>query len=377
MGKNFKKNGVLSGAVIVALILLFCIFFLIRGTGNSDLKNHIDLGRKYMEDLQYEQALAEYKAALEIDPDNQDAMNGIETATLQYADSLLENPQQISVEEFENLINLLEESYQLTEINSIQVKMEEIKTTIKENEKKKQEAERLEETKKKEEERRKREEAEKRKQEQEEKKQREDYYLWKLNEIYGDRPYVVIQLISNSNGKFIFSISYGATVIERITVEMDEKTEIGVVTKHLEEDWENGGMKDVSEERSEVGNEYDMAITEEGKAEYQEYVIQQEEFERLLNEYAENVIEYINESWEEVLDGNVQYDEKHMNPYDATGTEWFENIDYVSLDGTIKYEFHVIINMEKKQAYIQEVYDNDYENISLPFETDINLGLNE
>lgn len=141
---------------VAGVLLLLAIFFFVSGNGNSDLRNHLFMGEKYLEDLDYEQALAEYKAVLEIDSENEDAIAGIETVSLLYTESLLVETNNVSVEELNGLLVVLEDSYQLTKAASVQEKVSEVKTVIEdkraEEDRLAEEAKKLEEEKKKQEE---------------------------------------------------------------------------------------------------------------------------------------------------------------------------------------------------------------------------------
>ena len=118
----------------MAIILFVVIAAGIVGNGNEEIHEHLSLGDKYLEDLEYEQALAEYRTALDINPDNSAALAGIENVCMKYAGSALIDTEKVTIENLENMLVVLEENYQLTKLESIQGKGNEIKKLITEKE---------------------------------------------------------------------------------------------------------------------------------------------------------------------------------------------------------------------------------------------------
>jgi len=74
-----RQKRILFAAIGAALVLLAVIIIAVNALGNSDgkLQEQLDLGTKYLEEMDYEQALVAFNAALAIEPKNADAYLGI------------------------------------------------------------------------------------------------------------------------------------------------------------------------------------------------------------------------------------------------------------------------------------------------------------
>lgn len=74
-----KRKAVLLAAVGAVLVLLAVVITCVIVFGGSEgrLQDQLDLGAKYLEEMDYEQALVAFNTALEIDPKNADAYLGI------------------------------------------------------------------------------------------------------------------------------------------------------------------------------------------------------------------------------------------------------------------------------------------------------------
>ncbi len=77
--KKRRENVYLSLYFTIG-VFLFCGLLMrsivLGGNGNK-LQKQLDLGTKYLDDMDYEQALVAFEAALDIDPMNVDAYLGI------------------------------------------------------------------------------------------------------------------------------------------------------------------------------------------------------------------------------------------------------------------------------------------------------------
>ncbi len=106
-----KKRG--TAIIILAVLALLCvaavIFLLVLNPGNTagKLKEQLKLGERYLDELDYEKAVAAYKAALEIDPENEEALEGLEKAYRQWMESEPERAEEIREEEIRDLEELL------------------------------------------------------------------------------------------------------------------------------------------------------------------------------------------------------------------------------------------------------------------------------
>lgn len=76
--KKKKKNvGILIIVAVVVIALIGCIFFMIANSKSNRIKKKLELAERYMDELEYEQALDLYMAVLDIEPANVDAYLGI------------------------------------------------------------------------------------------------------------------------------------------------------------------------------------------------------------------------------------------------------------------------------------------------------------
>lgn len=75
-----KKVTILFAFIIVISIVGVVVF--VGGNSGRELKKQLDLGHKYLTELDYEQAIASFKAAIAIDPMNEEAYLGMADAYL-------------------------------------------------------------------------------------------------------------------------------------------------------------------------------------------------------------------------------------------------------------------------------------------------------
>lgn len=89
MGKELSK----TRRIIVILAVVFSAsvigFIAFTNSPAQKLKRQLDLGEKYLSELNYEQAVAVFKEALAIDPNSQEVLSGLKEAYTQWSDSLL------------------------------------------------------------------------------------------------------------------------------------------------------------------------------------------------------------------------------------------------------------------------------------------------
>ena len=77
-GKKLSKRGRIgiAAAVVVAMLAVFVGIFLFGGSGR-ELAKQLDLGNRYLEEMDYEQAVIAFTNAIEIDPMSVDARLGL------------------------------------------------------------------------------------------------------------------------------------------------------------------------------------------------------------------------------------------------------------------------------------------------------------
>lgn len=116
--KKITKIGI---AAIVLAVAVGIISINARSAQRQrEYDSHVDAAEKYLTELDYEQAIAEYTLALEIEPNNEEVLNALEQTYLDYAQSLAD------AGEYEKAIGLLEEGYAQTGRESLREKLEEL-----------------------------------------------------------------------------------------------------------------------------------------------------------------------------------------------------------------------------------------------------------
>ena len=99
------------GAVVLIAVLATVFVFVLGKGGSRELKEQLDLGEKYLNELDYEQAIASYEMAIEIDPKSEDAYIGL--ATVYEA-----------MEEYQKAYDILAGAYEKTDANAIKKAIE-------------------------------------------------------------------------------------------------------------------------------------------------------------------------------------------------------------------------------------------------------------
>ena len=109
-----KGNKVLMGGIIAAVILVLAagIGFGIYNSPSNRLSRQLDLGQKYLEEMDYEQAKIAFDEAIAIDPMNTEAYLGAARA---YA----------GLEDYERAVGILQKGYEQTGDESLKAQLEE------------------------------------------------------------------------------------------------------------------------------------------------------------------------------------------------------------------------------------------------------------
>lgn len=116
MKKN-KKPAVIIGVVLGVLMLCLIvggIFALTANSAERKLSDQLELGRRYLEELDYEQAIAAFEAAIAIDPKCQEAYLSLADIYVVQGNA-------------EKAIEILEEGYAQTDSEAVLAKLEEIR----------------------------------------------------------------------------------------------------------------------------------------------------------------------------------------------------------------------------------------------------------
>lgn len=75
-----KQPKLLIGIIAVIAVLVVVMISIVRavaGGSRNTYSSHMELAQRYLDELQYEQAIAEFNAAIEIDPHNSEAYLGL------------------------------------------------------------------------------------------------------------------------------------------------------------------------------------------------------------------------------------------------------------------------------------------------------------
>ena len=123
--KNKKKKVYLS-VVIIVIIAIIVGLILYKNSDAVKVREQLDLGQKYLSELEYDQAVAAYEIAIEIEPMNVDAYLGLADAY-------------IGKGYYEAASLALQKGYELTQDDALKNKLTDVNAEI---EKKRQEAER-------------------------------------------------------------------------------------------------------------------------------------------------------------------------------------------------------------------------------------------
>lgn len=123
MGELMKKKGVRIGFAIICIAVIVVAAGTAVRSGNRKraITEHMESAQKYIDGLDYEQAIAEYLAVFEIDPRNSEVRETLVNTYLVYADSLGEEGDYVSA------ISLLQRGYEQTQAEILQEKMDSIK----------------------------------------------------------------------------------------------------------------------------------------------------------------------------------------------------------------------------------------------------------
>lgn len=131
MKKN-KKPMVIIGIVLALCLIMAGIFALTANSAERRLAEQLELGRKYLEEMDYEQAIVAFEAAIAIDPKCEEAYLALaETYVAQgTGDSGVYLPGAdiyVAQDNIEKAIKILEEGYSQTGSETILTRLEELR----------------------------------------------------------------------------------------------------------------------------------------------------------------------------------------------------------------------------------------------------------
>ena len=111
MNKQQKIRIGIIAAGLALVVAIIAVVMVTVGGSTSAYNSHMELAQQYLDDLQYEQAIAEYKAAIEIEPKNEEAYLALADIYVQQGD-------------YEAAIDILNQGLEQTEAEELKVQIE-------------------------------------------------------------------------------------------------------------------------------------------------------------------------------------------------------------------------------------------------------------
>jgi tetratricopeptide (TPR) repeat protein len=122
MKETSKRRILIISAIAIVVVIIVVAAIVVNGSGSkNNLRDQLDLAEQYLSDMDYEQAIAAYEQALEIEPKCEEAYLGL-------ADIY------VTLEDYDNALEILNEGYEQTGADSIAEKIEEIQNLLAESE---------------------------------------------------------------------------------------------------------------------------------------------------------------------------------------------------------------------------------------------------
>ena len=98
-------------AIMVVVVAIVVVVMATVGGSKNPYDRHMELAQRYLDDLQYEQAIAEYKAAIEIEPKNEEAYLALADIYVQQGD-------------YEAALDILNQGLEQTESGELKMRAE-------------------------------------------------------------------------------------------------------------------------------------------------------------------------------------------------------------------------------------------------------------
>lgn len=118
------RRGLVVIAILSLLVIILGVSFLKYNGFKSKINKQLDLGRKYLEELDFEEAKLAFEAILQIDPHNSEAIQGYSEAVIEIADIVM------SESGVENALSFLREEYDFCPSPLIEKKIKEFEDII-------------------------------------------------------------------------------------------------------------------------------------------------------------------------------------------------------------------------------------------------------
>lgn len=114
-----KNNKTIIGLMVSAIVIVIAIigFMLYQNSDMVKVREQLELGLKYLSELEYDQAVVAYEIAIEIEPMNVDAYLGLAAAYVGKGD-------------YEASVRVLQKGYDLTQDETLMNKLDEVNVKI-------------------------------------------------------------------------------------------------------------------------------------------------------------------------------------------------------------------------------------------------------
>lgn len=112
-----KKKIIGLSVIFIVIVIIIIGVILYQNNDAINVRKQLDLGEKYLSELEYDQAAAAYEAAIEIEPMNVDAYLGLADVYMGKGD-------------YEAAVRVLQKGYDLTQDETLKGKMDEVKIRI-------------------------------------------------------------------------------------------------------------------------------------------------------------------------------------------------------------------------------------------------------
>ncbi len=142
MKENVKKKvsipliiGLIVGFVLIfAFAITVTISIVVLGADTRKLNNELNLGEKYISELDYDNAILAYENALSINPQSEDAYLGIVKAYEAKADECMEDDPELAVQLLNEALSKVQNGYEESGLDNIKSIIESLKKKIEETE---------------------------------------------------------------------------------------------------------------------------------------------------------------------------------------------------------------------------------------------------
>ena len=117
MKKQPKLLMGIMAAIAVTVAVIISIVMTVSGESKDTYDSHIELAQRYLDELQYEQAIAEYEAAIAIDPQKPEAYLGLAEVY-------------VAMDDIEKALDVLKEGYEQTQSTRIVARQGELEESM-------------------------------------------------------------------------------------------------------------------------------------------------------------------------------------------------------------------------------------------------------